>query len=193
VMNAAELGAYIRANFTDHPEPAGRGAFRLETLPAYEVASDGSDFARYLAGEAAPTPERKQPWLARLRHEKERGLHRSRVHVVDAPLSDYLRYECEWSYVPNGEAGEEIRILDRSEVRLTVEHDELFTTTGDFWLLNGEVVVRMNYDEQGRFIGAEIVSDDVAVYQRAAEAAWTLAKPFLQWWARHPQYWRTAP
>jgi rhodanese-related sulfurtransferase len=42
--------------------------FRWETLPAYEVASDGSDYRRYLDGADAPTPERKQPWLIPCAH-----------------------------------------------------------------------------------------------------------------------------
>jgi len=65
-MNVAELGANIRQHFTQR-------AFRLETLQQYEVASDGSDFARYLAGEAEPTQARKQPWLDRLRAERDRA------------------------------------------------------------------------------------------------------------------------
>ena len=38
-----------------------------------------------------------------------------RVHVVTEPLTDYLRYELGWSYPPNVEAGEDIRILSRAE------------------------------------------------------------------------------
>lgn len=38
-----------------------RTLFRLETLDVYEVASDGSDYRRYLDGEAEPDGERKQP------------------------------------------------------------------------------------------------------------------------------------
>ncbi|MCA1674987.1 MAG: hypothetical protein LC799_23295 [Actinobacteria bacterium] len=48
-------------------DTASRDLFRWETLPAYEVASDGSDYRRYLDGAEAPTPERKQPWLDTLR------------------------------------------------------------------------------------------------------------------------------
>lgn len=189
MMDLAQLGAYIREHFTDHPDPTGRTAFRLETLDAYEVASDGSDFARWLAGEPVPTPERKQPWLARLRSERDRGLYRSRVHVVDSPLSDYLRYECEWSYLPNGEAGEDIRILDLSEVHLQAHEHDLFVETGDFWLINGQTV-RMDYDNRGQFIGANVVHDSQDLYHRAAEVAWDHAEPFPQWWDRHPMYHR---
>ncbi len=107
-MNANELRAYIDAHFT-------KTLFRLETLPAYGVPSEGSDFARYLAGEPGPTPERRQQWLSRLADEVARGRRRRRVHAVDLPLSDYLRFECEWSYA--GNPWEEIRILEPSADR----------------------------------------------------------------------------
>ena len=53
--------------------------FRWETLPAYEMASDGSDYRRYLEGADAPTIERKQPWLDTLRAWAEQGRPRRRV------------------------------------------------------------------------------------------------------------------
>ncbi len=51
-------------------DTASRDLFRWETLPAYEVASDGTDYRRYLDGADAPTPERKQTWLDTLRAEQ---------------------------------------------------------------------------------------------------------------------------
>lgn len=194
MMDVAQLGAHLRQHFTDHPQPRGRRMFRLETLDAYEVASDGSDFARYLAGEAAPTPERKAPWEDRLRREFARGLQRSRVHVVETRpgelLPPYLEYECAWSYSRNGELGEDIRILDLAEVHLTAEERDLFVTTGDFWLITapgGEShAVRMDYDPSGQFVAAEI-EDEQAIYCRAAETAWGYAEPFPAWWGRHQQ------
>jgi len=165
---------------------ASRSRFRLETLPAYEVATDGSDFARYLAGEPAPTPERKQPWLDRLRRDTAAGLRAWRVHILTPPLSDYLRYECEWGYAPNAEAGEDIRILDLSESRLPVAD-----LGGDFWVLDDHHVVLMRYDEHGRFVGADVASpSDVPAYRTARDVLWDAGEPFNTWWARHPEYHR---
>src|ERR687893_1155442 len=147
-MDAAALRAHIREHF-------GRTAFRLETLQQYEVASDGSDFARYLAGEAEPTPERKQPWLDRLRSERERGLHRSRVRLVTHPVTDYTRYECEWGYAPNVEAGEEVLILDAGEAHVTDTDVEQLKQRGDFWLIDDAHVAVMHYGPDGQFLGAE--------------------------------------
>ncbi|MDS1269069.1 hypothetical protein RIF23_02030 [Lipingzhangella sp. LS1_29] len=178
MLSAHDLREYLDARTTNW-------IFRLEVLDTYEVASDGSDFARYLAGEQEPTPARKRPWLDKLAADYESGLRRHRVHVLSTPLNDYLRYECEWSYVPNGHAGEEIYILDLSE---RDKPDEL--VDHDFWLTDQGCVVRMYYAEDGQFLGAEPV-DNLEQYQRARDAAMTAAEPFSTWWARHPEEWRT--
>ncbi|MGH4014448.1 MAG: DUF5753 domain-containing protein [Pseudonocardiaceae bacterium] len=70
-----------------------RTLFRLETLDVYEVASDGSDYRRYLDGEREPDWERKQPWLDEIRAERESGGYRHRVHVLRTPLGRVGRIE----------------------------------------------------------------------------------------------------
>jgi hypothetical protein len=178
MLTAAELGDYIDSRLT-------RSAFRLETLDNYDVGSDGEDFARYLRGEPGPTPERKRPWLDRLRREKQAGILNHRVHVLTTPLTDYLRYECEWGYQPNAEF-EDICILDLTErprPEGLVEHD--------FWLIDDRDGIRMHYDPVGRFLGAEPVeTDQVRLYQRCRDVAATAAEPFGTWWARHPEEWQ---
>ena len=178
LLNEHELGELL--------DQAQHDLFRLETLDAYEVASDGSDFARYLAGEPGPDPARKGPWLARLREDAERGLRNRRVHVVRSPLTPYERYECEWGYAPNSQAGEDIRILDlaeRAEPRGLVDQD--------FWLMDDQTVVVMHYDRAGQYLGASVAgADQVDQYRDAAVAAWHAAEPFGAYWAAHPQYQR---
>lgn len=179
MLDVQQLGEYIDTYFT-------QTLFRLETLDQYEVASDGNDFARYLAGEPEPTPERKQPWLHHLRQEAESGLYRHRVHVVHGPLTDYLRYECEWGYAYNAQAGEDIRILDTAERQ---KPDDLIDY--DFWLIDNIRVLRMHYGPFGEFLGAEVAPDDeLPQYIAAREAAWNAAVPFTEYWATHSQYWR---
>jgi hypothetical protein len=180
MLDAAQLGELIKSRFT-------RDAFRLETLDAYYVASDGGDVARYLRGEREPDPARKEPWLARLRTERAEGKQRQRVHVVQGPLSGYLRYECEWGYVPNVAAGEDVRILDLSErplpAGLTIDHD--------FWLIDGQHVIRMHYADDGRFLGAELLAaGELPRYRAARDAALAAAEPFTDYWGRHPEYHR---
>lgn len=162
-------------------------AFRLETLDTYTSASDGGDVARYLAGEPAPDPERKERWLSQLRAERAQGRIRQRVHVLASPIGPYLRYECEWGYAPNVEAGEDVRILDLAErprpPALDVDHD--------FWLINDQHAYRMHYDASGRFTAAEVAGPgDLPRYLAARDAALAAAEPFTGWWQRHPEYYQ---
>jgi hypothetical protein len=176
MMTAAELRDFIREHFTET-------AFRLETLQQYEVASDGNDFGRYLRGEDAPTPERKGKWLQRLRDERDQGLYRHRVRIVTAPITDYTRFECEWGYAPNAEAGEDIRILDLSEHEMPAVRyaDE------DFWLLDNKHAVSMHYGMAGEFLGASREPAGIQELRNVRDVLWASAEPFSQWWARHPE------
>lgn len=182
MLDLKQLGEDIRKHFT-------RTLFRLETLDQYEVISDGSDVARYLAGESEPDMARKGPWLEHLRDEAAHGRYRHRVHVLRGPLGDYLRYECEWGYAYNVRAGEGVRILDLAE-----RPDPGGLVEQDFWLIDDSRVLRMHYDDNGQFVGAEVMPDEaVPRYRAARDAAWHAAEPFDQYWAAHPQYWRDAP
>ncbi len=169
--------------FTEHFH---RTAFRLEVRDRYAVASDGGDFARYLAGEDLPDAARKNAWLDELRADTAAGKRWQWVHVVHAPLSDYLRYAFEWGYAINIHAGADVRILDLAEHPRPVGlPDE------DFWLLDDQAVLTMRYGDSGEFLGAEPVGQaELARYRRARDAAWDTAEPFAAYWARHPGYHR---
>jgi hypothetical protein len=179
VLNETELGVFV----DDH---MGRSVFRLEIRDRYNVDSDAGNVARYLAGQPAPSMEVKGPWLTRLSRERAEGKRRSRVHVLRSPLSDYLRYECEWGYVYTVAAGEEVFILDLAEVPTTVELiDE------DFLLLDDKHVVVVHYDEDDRFVGAEPLSPTaVPQYRRCRDTVLEAAVAFTDYWTSHPQYWR---
>ncbi|MBO0826176.1 MAG: hypothetical protein J2P24_00200 [Streptosporangiales bacterium] len=157
-----------------------RSAFRLEVLRFYSVASDGGEYQRYIDGRD-PEPGFKEQWTRVLSQERAAGKRRHRVHVLETPLNDYLRYECEWGYAPNVAAGEEVKILDLTEmpVRGDLVDDE-------FWLLDDEVVFLMRYDDAGEFVGAE-QADDVDRYRQARDLAEASAEDFETWWARHPE------
>jgi hypothetical protein len=180
MMTAAEMRDFIKTHFT-------RTAFRWEQLPAYEVASDGSDYGRYLAGEPGPTLARKQPWLDRLASEKARGLHRHRVRFLHNPLHDYERYECEWGYVPNAAAGEDIRVLRLGEHGLPPELPD-----HDFWLLDNTHPLRMHYGPTGEFVGATVEHAMIDTYRRCRDTTWKLGEDFSRWWNRHPDLHRDA-
>lgn len=159
---------------------------RVETLPYYDAASDDADYTRYLAGEPAPTAAAKEPWLARLRADTAAGRRWSRLRVVQLPLTDYLRYECEWGYTFNVAAGEDVRILE-------VDLLHRYMTYGDFFVIDNHHVILSRYDGTGRFVGAELCDNDgpdAGLCRTLANTAWRSAQPFAQWWAAHPQYHR---
>ncbi|MGW8526186.1 DUF6879 family protein [Nocardiopsis sp. CA-288880] len=177
MLTVAELLGFFDTRLTE-------SAFRLETLDQYDVGSDGGDFHRFVVGEPEPDWDRKRPWLETLRTERDAGIRRHRVRVLRTPLNDYLRYACEWGYVLNAEAGEEIHVLDLAERALPPE-----VVDHDFWLIDDKYPLRMHYAENGEFIGAELV-DNLGRYQKARDAALAAAEPFAQWWACHPEEWR---
>ena len=174
MLTAPELGEYITTNLT-------RSAFRLEVLDRYDVASDGVDYQRFLDGEREPTWERKQPWLDHLRQERESGILRHRVHVLRTPLTNYLRYECEWGYVYNSIAGEDIRILDVTNSDIPGGLPDY-----DFWLIDDQYPIRMHYGPGGEFLGASLPSsDEIALYRHARDLAVAESEPFETWWEHH--------
>ena len=137
-------------------------------------------------GRAGTDPARKEPWLARLRADAERGLRNRRVHVLRSPVGDYLRYESEWGYLPNSgparTSGSSTWPRLRAPRGLVAE---------DFWLMDNGTAVRMHYDDAGRFLGASVAPKwRLLRYRRAAAAAWHASVPFGDWWAAHPQYHR---
>lgn len=155
--------------------------FRLETLPVYTVDSDGDNYRRWLAGEAAPTSERFWQWLEVLRARKATGKVSSRVRILSEQLSEYERYACEWGYAYTAAAGEDIRVLHRGE------HDIPDVIETDFWVVDHAEVVLMRYDEEGRFDGAEVTTDNLPAFLLTRDTAWAAAEPFDAWWTRHPE------
>lgn len=190
MMGPAELNTWMDQHFT-------RSAFRLETLQTCEVASDGSDYRRYLDGEPTWTPEGKQPWLDHLPAERARGLRRYRVRIVTRPVTPYTRYECEWGYQPNVAAGEDVRVLDLGDRDLPPGLPDPDRWHFDWWLVEerdgGRHVLRMEYTDDGRFLGTTVagrapdatVSLSVPDFAAVRDRLWSAAEPFTSWWSRH--------
>jgi hypothetical protein len=179
VLTLPQLGDYIA-------ERHARDLFRLEALPHYNAASDADDYRRYLRGETHPDAATKQAWLDKLRTDTAAGRRWRRVHAVWHPLSDYLRYECEWGYTYNVAHGEDVRILDLDQAGLP---RALPAQVGDFFVIDGEHAVRSYYDDHGRFSHAHVL-EEPGPYLALAELLWHTAEPFTAWWAAHPQYHR---
>jgi hypothetical protein len=165
--------------------------FRLETLDSYAVDSDGDDYHRYLSGADAPNAAAKQPWLDMLAADTAAGRIWRKVHVVQGALSDYERYEFEFGFAYNAPAGEQCRILD-AEGPLSPDSVAALAGLGEFFVADGEHVLRNVYDSDHRFVGSHVVYGDEAVALRAVVGMlWDCSTPFAQWWSAHPQYHRS--
>jgi len=158
------------------PEDFGRlfesfalSAFRLETLPAYNVPQDAESLAAFRAGHERPQARDNRPWLTTTRNAIARGARMQRVRVVQTPLTEYQRFQFSWGYVENSQAGEEIAILDYVPAGID--------TLEDFWLFDDATVVVLKYAADGSFIRPAEVSD-VAPYLKARDAALAAAVPF---------------
>lgn len=159
---------------------------RVETLGSYLSDSDRDWLAAYLAGEPKPDIELKRPWLDRLAAAAERGHPWRRLRIVPRPVPDYVRYACEWSYVDNAAAGEEIRVMDQADWPDRVGDVEAL---GDFYVVDGHVIA-MVYDLDGRFERADRVDDTMLAFKhhQAAEVAWSgYSAPFEDWWSDSPE------
>jgi hypothetical protein len=133
-----------------------RSAFRLELLDRYVAANETEPFRRFLAGEPQD-PAWREPWKEFVRGAVRDGKRITRVHVVDEPLSDYLEFELTCGYPAGAAAGEDVRILRRHG------RPHLSLTDYDFWLFDDDVAVAMAYDADGNFLGADTITDQVAL------------------------------
>lgn len=153
-------------------------AYRLETLQRYAVTYERDAFERFLAGEERGEFPGIADWIKdTVAPAVSDGRLLHRVHVVELPLSDYLRFEADWAYSHTSAAGEEIRILP---VRQGEWPDEL--PQYDYWLFDSETLVSMRYDDEGNFLSARFEDDPELIVQanRWRDAAVKLSIPYRE-------------
>lgn len=176
MLDIPGLCSYLDERFT-------KTLFRLDAIDVYNVPGTAESLDRFLAGEPEPDMTKKGPWLAQLRDQVTRGLYEHKVWALNTPLIDRTRLACEWGYAYNVKAGQDIRIFDRS----AASWPEQASIDHDFYLIDDEEVLRMHYDDEGHFVGAEVLPDDVLPEYRATrDALWAVAEPFEPWWAARP-------
>jgi hypothetical protein len=140
--------------------------FRLETLQVYDVGYEAAEYDEFLRTGQFHRPD--DSWQQMIAAHVRAGRQLQRVHVVEEPLTDYLRYELA-AYGVNSAAGEEIRLLPvaASDWPTNLPRGE------DFWLFDDVAAFAMRYDEAGRFLAAEEVTGPktLAEYRRRRDAA----------------------
>lgn len=140
-------------------------AFRLETLQYYVLAEDEPRRQAFREGRPLPPRPGKAESMRMVRDAVAAGKQVRRVHVVDLPLSDYMRYELA-VYPENIAAGEDVRITRRAS------HPGLAVLDTDFWLFDAETkrpaVVWFRYTPGGQIVSRDY-SDDPAEVSRARD------------------------
>ena len=126
-------------------------AFRLETLPAYDVPDEAAELEAYRAGRPlAERSVRTMPWLAQMAATTAEGKQWQRLRLIGAEPTLYESWEV-GRYVESQACGEQIRLLDRAD------HPDL--SGRDFWLFDAgtpaAVAYLMRYDERGGFHGTD--------------------------------------
>ena len=162
-------------------------AFRLETLQRYDVPAEADRIAAWR--EHRPMPERSprtNPFLRRVAETTAAGKQWSRVHVLDLPLSEYVRFELE-TYRESARAGERVWLVGRgADPALSHLHR-------DFWLFDAgtrhAVAVLMEYDQDGRYLDATVTTDrdDIMACTAARDLALRHAVPLDRYLGREAE------
>lgn len=166
------------ASYNERWSHLKREFFKLETLQRYaDEFSPG--FSEYALGRITDEELVVQlreamtsgpdPWYDRVQQE---GLKYNRVHIVDLPLSAYLRYELK-SYDISRELGEHIFLITTQEAQKV--GSSLLAT--DFIMFDDEAVFVQHYDEaSGDWQYTELVEDPAVVARYGAVRAALLEK-----------------
>jgi len=131
---------------------------RLETLQHYAVPGDDERQRAYREGRPLPPREGKSATVRLIQDAVRAGKAFERIHVVDVPLSDYVRYELDAAYPENVAAGEQVWIVDRAA------HPGLENARWDFVLVDAgtphPAVAWYDYTADGQLTGYRRGSPD---------------------------------
>ncbi|MFC1429536.1 DUF6879 family protein [Streptacidiphilus sp. N1-3] len=150
-------------------------AWRWETQRGYDSDRQSPAYQAFLRGEEA-VRDRRRPWLVNIAAQVREGKRIERVRVLDNPPTEGQRFLL--SGAPyNIDAGEDIRHLDRAKA------EELRLPEDDFWLFDSRLLLRMHFDDQQRWLGAEAVEEPAEVLTacQIRDAAWHHAIPHAQY------------
>ncbi|MEV1046694.1 DUF6879 family protein [Streptomyces sp. NPDC049916] len=149
-------------------------AWRLETLPAYNVPQEADEIQRFRAGERIDPHTHSNDYTEDLKQVRREGRSKGRVHIVTRPLSEYLLYEFMY-YLPHAWAGEDIRIMD------VTNRPNPLADVQDFWMFDKSLVVLMHYEADGTQISREVYEGDVKPYIEYQRIALAESVPFEEY------------
>ncbi|MFF0592200.1 DUF6879 family protein [Streptomyces antibioticus] len=149
-------------------------AWRLETLPVYNVPQEAEEIQQFRAGERIDPRTHSNDYTEDLKRVRREGKNKGRVHIVTRPLSEYLRYEFMY-YLPHAWAGEDIRIMD------VTDRPNPLSDVQDFWMFDKSQVVLMHYEADGTQISREVYEGDVTPYVEYQRIALAESVPFEEY------------
>ncbi|WP_406167203.1 DUF6879 family protein [Streptomyces sp. NBC_00996] len=150
-------------------------AWRLETLPQYLVPQEAEELEAFRAGKRVDPDTYSSAYTEDLKQLRGEGRSKGRVHVLNRPLSEYLRFEFSRYYAPHVLAGEDIRILD------VTERENPLPDVEDFWMFDRSTVVLMKYEDDGTQISRELYEGDPAPFIEWQRIAVAESVPFLEY------------
>ncbi|MGH3778130.1 MAG: DUF6879 family protein [Pseudonocardiaceae bacterium] len=154
-------------------------AFRLETRQRYNVPYEEPLVRAFEEGRPQPENESITRHMASVSSLRLAGKRDYRVHVLELPLTPYLRYELS-AYAESIEMGEEILVADRAW------HPGLAELTEDFMLLDGDTdhasVVWYRYNNSDELLARDHSHDpaDIEVCRRHRDLAVAHAVPYAE-------------
>jgi len=158
-------------------------AQRLETRDFYLIPSEQPQFEQFLAGgpDDPDEAEKRAPWLDGVRAARAAGKRFERVRVAPEPLTPYLRFELRGTNY-NDDAGEDIRYLNRDLANC------LDLPSHDYWIFDATRVAPLYFTSDGRFLGAQVVTEPDVVQQHAhwVDLALQHAIPYQRYLAEGP-------
>lgn len=135
-------------------------AKRLESLPIYKIEnSEWEEYQRYIEG----IPEyyfEPSNWYKNVKSHTDSGGVVERIRVIPEKLNTYIAFEFETGYVPHSLAGETILTIDN---KTYLETPLTTAKMGDFWIFDESNVLFLEYDEEGRFIKSELITNTKTV------------------------------
>ncbi|MFJ8753289.1 DUF6879 family protein [Streptomyces sp. NPDC102441] len=155
-------------------ESFAHDAFHLELRDDYSIPNEDGPFRAWLDG-AEEDDSYMAPWLQLMKGVTDAGKTVRRVRVVTEPHAPYIRWEYISTHV-NEEAGESIRWLPRHEMP---EGLVLPVAGNDWWLFDDETLAVGHFDESGRVLGSEIITDPSVVAEcvRVRDLLWGTSVP----------------
>ncbi len=122
--------------------------FKVEVLQDYSAEDKGESLDAWMSGDTVRSIEllnaESHDWADDCQTKVTNGIKLTRIHVVDYPLSEYVRWEIEVYKNRNVPIGkEEVYLLDRKYIA------DLNLPAGDLMMFDQSIVVIGNYDETG--------------------------------------------